>query len=331
MKFTGTNNSYNKTYDVVLNINDKHFKECVILQNSYNPSEQLLLKTIIVSDQNAIEDLIAKLSNLSNEFIVNLLFFNKFSKGNGFQYDLYFDPFLSDLSLEMKARQVERNYFSEDELWKILNSTLKGLCYLHDQEIYHGFLEPNYIKIAKKNIEDNENYAVKLLHPLFIELINEGERFSIEMDEKSYLSPEEFISLKYEETKNYIDYYKADVYCLGLCFLEAATFFSIKSCYDWDTYLMNYEFILRKLLIIHNRYSKHLAYILKNMLVVDDKIRPTFFEIEVLLAKGEEDETEKTKRSLYLSPMRTKYNVEINVFFFFLFNHLILQFFLFKV
>ena len=74
---------------------------------------------------------------------------------------------------------------------------------------------------------------------------------------------------------------------------------------------VNYEFILRKLLIIHNRYSKHLAYILKMMLVVEDKIRPSIFEIEILLTK--EEEIEKTKRSLYLSPMRNKYNVEINV------------------
>ena len=214
----------------------------------------------------------------------------------------------------MQARQVDRNYFTEEELWEILGSSLKGLAYLHDQEIYHSLLTPQYIKILKNDVED-ENYKVKILHPLILELFrdDENERNSDENEEKTYLSPEEFISLKYEETKKYVDYFKADVYCLGLCMLEAATFFSIKSCYDWETFLMNYEFILRKLLIIHNRYSKHIAYVLKSMLLVDDKTRPTIFEIEALLATENENEIETNKRSLYLSPMRTKYKVEINV------------------
>ena len=312
-----TSNIYNgkaaKNFEVVLQMDDTHFKNCALLQNSLDSSERIISKIIEVKDTEKADDIIKKLSKLSNPFLLNLLNVRKTSKGNHFQYELYFDAFDSDLWMEMKARQVDRNYFTEEELWEILNSCLKGLSFLHDQEIYHSCLTPQFIKVVRADYEDS--YKVKMLHPLILELIreDENERNSTESPDKTYLSPEEFISLKYEETKKYVDYFKADVYCLGLCMLEASTFFSIKSCYDWETFLMNYEFILRKLLIIHNRYSKHLAYVLKCMLLVDDRTRPTIFEIETLLATEKEIETDK--RSLYLSPMRAKYKVEINVSF----------------
>lgn len=296
-------------YEVIGHFDDVHFKNCVILKSFDDPFKKLLLKTINTKDSTTIDDLMIKINNFSNEYLINLIYVNKTFRNDNYQYDFYIDAFSSNLSLEMKFRQTERNYFTEEELWEILNSILKGICYLHDQEIFHGELQPNMIKITKN--DRNDNYIIKILHPWIIELINEEFH---DKEEKYCLSPEEFISLKYNETKLYIDYFKADVYCLGLCLLEAATFFSIKSCYDWETYLMNYEFILRKLLIIHNRYSKDLAYILKNMLVVDDKTRPTIFEIEILLSNEKELEI-KDKRCLYLSPMKNKYNVETNVFF----------------
>lgn len=302
------NKKHLKNHETLYFIQDIHLKDCQLIQISNDPSEKYLLKHI--KSHKCKDEIIDNLISHHNENLINLLHFEKIENEEFYEYNLYFDPFITDLAIEMKARQIERNYFSENEIWDILISILKALCFYHDKEIFHGFIEPNYIKFVKNEANDYEILTAKLLHPLIKELIKE-ENENLDSEERIYLSPEEFIGLKYEETKNYIDFYKSDVYCFGLCLLEAATFFSIKSCYNWETYLMNYEFILRKLLIIHNRYSKHLAYILKMMLVVEDKIRPSIFEIEILLTK--EEEIEKTKRSLYLSPMRNKYNVEINV------------------
>lgn len=296
-----------KKFKEVSRFDDFHLKSCSLLQNPSDPSDQVLLKSLTISDPEKADIIIQKIQKLTHPFLVKIMHVDCQQKGDYFQYDVYLSPFNSDLLLEMRERQVERNYFSEEELWDILKSCLKGLAYLHDQELPHGSLSPQMIKLMKN---EDEKPEVKILHPMMLELLECEGQIQSEAEEKSYLSPEEFISLKYEETKKYVDYVKADVYCLGLCFLESATFFSIRSCYDWETFLMNYEFILRKLLIIHNRYSKHLAYILKCMLVVDDKSRPTTFEIEALLS-AELEET--NKRSLYISPMRTKYQVEMNV------------------
>lgn len=296
--------------EILYNFQDVHLKDCKLVQLEDDPSKKFLLKQINVKNSKEKDEIIERLSALKSEHIVNLLYYEKNVNGAFSEYNLYFDPFITDLASEMKTRQIERNYFSEEELWDILTSCLKALCYYHDEENFHSLIEPNFIKFVKNETEEFEILVAKLMHPLILELIKEEGNDNV-FEERYYLSPEEFIALKYEETKNYIDYFKVDVYSLGLCLLEASTFFSIKSCYDWETYLMNYEFILRKLLIIHNRYSKHLAYVIKNMLVVEDKLRPTIFEIEVLLTK--EEEIEKTKRSLYLSPMRNKYNVEMNV------------------
>ncbi len=44
--------------------------------------------------------------------------------------------------------------------------------------------------------------------------------------------------------------------------------------------MINYEFVLRKILIVEKRYSKELAYLLKLMLNVVQEERPSIFEIE---------------------------------------------------
>ena len=94
------------------------------------------------------------------------------------------------------------------------------------------------------------------------------------------MCPEEFMSLKYKETSKFIDRFKSDIFTLGLTLLESATLVSVNSCYNWENHMINYEFVLRKILIVEKRYSKELAYLLKLMLNVVQEERPNIFEIE---------------------------------------------------
>jgi len=78
-----------------------------------------------------------------------------------------------------------------------------------------------------------------------------------------------------------------DIFHLGLALLEMGTFISVTSCYDWETMSINFKFIEKKIEIVESKYSKELAFLIKIMLNIDHKKRPTIKELAILIRKFE--------------------------------------------
>ena len=231
--------------------------------------------SIPLDQQNNFETILMQLKVMQNPFIVNMREYEKVDETN---YKLTLDYFDYDLKTDMITRQKSREHYNESELWLILKETIQGLIFFHELGLPHKRIEPHFIKIT---ISKSDKIEIRIIHPLLESILNLDGNSA--QTEKLYYSPEEFITLKYKNNPLSVDYYKSDVFCLGFTFLEVATLFSLTSCYDWHTYLLNYEFIIRKLMIVQNKYSRYMAYILKKMLVLDEDKRTSFEELDCFL------------------------------------------------
>lgn len=241
--------------------------------------------SIPVEQQNDFEKVLKQLKEMQNPFIVNLIEYDKMDETN---YILTLDYFDYDLNTDLNTRRKSREHYNESELWLILKKTIQGLLFFHELGLPHKRIEPQYIKIA---IDKSDNIEIRIMHPLLESILNLDGNSS--QTEKFYYSPEEFITLKYKSSPLSVDYYKSDVFCLGFTLLEIATLFSLTSCYDWHVYLLNYEFIIRKLMIVQNKYSKYMAYVLKKMLVLDEEKRTSFEELDGYMTSEASDHFNK--------------------------------------
>lgn len=250
-----------------------------------------LSKTFEVNpDQKQVfNTLLLKLKEINHPNIINIL---DYTVKNDNIYTIKIDYFETCIANEVKIRQKSLDYFNENELWSILKESIFGMIYLDSIALPHRNIELSYLKMTMKKSENN-SFQIKILHPSLISLFFMSKN-QLEI-ERNYYSPEELINLKYRDSNIEIDYFKSDVFCLGLSLLEISTLFSLNSCFDWQNMFINYEFIMRKLLIVHNRYSKHLAFIIKNMLIVDEKKRMFFYELNALMKKEEEKIIEEIK------------------------------------
>ena len=246
--------------------------------------------SIPLEEQTNFEKVLKQLKEMQNPFIVNLKEYEKIDENN---YKLILDYFDYDLNTDLNTRRKSREHYNESELWLILKRTIQGLMFFHELGLPHKRIEPQYIKIA---IDKSDEIEIRIMHPLLESILNlDGNSVQTE---RLYYSPEEFITLKYKNNPLSVDYYKSDVFCLGFTFLEIATLFSLASCYDWHIYLLNYEFIIRKLMIVQNKYSRYMAYVLKKMLVLDEEKRTSFEELDGYLTKEYIDSFNEQVRNL---------------------------------
>ena len=69
---------------------------------------------------------------------------------------------------------------------------------------------------------------------------------------------------------------KADVFTFGMTMLSLASLNSLDSCYSYETMQIYSDQIEKYLASIHNKYSKELVNIIKQMITYDTDMRPSF-------------------------------------------------------
>jgi len=193
--------------------------------------------------------------------------------------NLILEPFLNDLSTEIEQRIKVHSYFEEADLWKVLIMGITCLSELHLKGKTYGNLDLCSFVL----MEDQEAFTVKLLTPeiLLLSEQNQKERNQV------YFSFEELKALKTGKVQKKEEKMENDIFHLGLALLEMGTFISVTSCYDWETMSINFKFIEKKIEIVESKYSKELAFLIKIMLNIDHKKRPTIKELAILIRKFE--------------------------------------------
>ena len=187
------------------------------------------------------------------------------------------DLAIRDWEKEIIQRNQRKNYYSENELFKILKELIHTFSELQKHKISHRDIKPqnillfndNTFKIAdfgeaKQNLMTNKNTSRQTIRGTEL-----------------YMSPILFKAIKGKNVGKYTEHnvFKSDVFSLGLCLLFAATL-SFNSLFDIrelnDTVSM--KLVLMKYL--KNRYSNKFTDILFGMLEIEEKFREDFIELD---------------------------------------------------
>ena len=192
--------------------------------------------------------------------------------------NLVLESFLVDLASEIDQRQRgnEHSYFQEAEIWKVLILGVAGLSELHLRGRNYGNLDLG----AFVRVEDQDIFAKMVPKEIFE--VNEE---NLREGNQIYFSLEELRGLKSGRPAKTDELLENDIFHFGLALLEMSTFISVSSCYDLENLKIDFRFLEKKLEIVENKYSKELAFLIKIMLNVDKKLRPTIKELAILLKK----------------------------------------------
>ncbi|KAL4467014.1 hypothetical protein ABPG74_010611 [Tetrahymena malaccensis] len=168
----------------------------------------------------------------------------------------------------ISERLDSNRLFPEDDLLNLAKSILNILHFLQRQNIPHGDIHPSsiYFNTAGNNfaIYDRDFLCGRCIG---MRLAESGKKFS-------YLSPEQITLMRSGSnvfTSNEM-IYKADIFCLGMTLLEAASLRLSQECYD-ENYSILAPVINERLLFIQNYYSPQFCYYLKLMLDYDVRKR----------------------------------------------------------
>jgi len=101
--------------------------------------------------------------------------------------------------------------------------------------------------------------------------------------DECYLSPALLRALSNKELKPQHDYFKSDVFSLGITLLEAATLRSGNTVYDWDNFRLVQAAIEDLLSRAGQRYSAFFVNVIRDLLIFEENQRPCFEDIHAVL------------------------------------------------
>ena len=188
---------------------------------------------------------------------------------------------ITDWEKEILNFHKKNNYYSEDELFKIMYDLVDTLAKLQKENISHRDIKPQNILVFIN--DKNERYYKLADFGEAKELLNghqPTEKQTLRGTEL-YMSPLLFYGLRSRKIKRYIKHnpYKSDVFSLGLCLLFAATL-CFESLYDVRELKSNVsiKIIIEKYL--KNRYSYRIIDIISSMLDINESTRDDFIELK---------------------------------------------------
>lgn len=191
----------------------------------------------------------------------------------------YFELTLKD---EIQRRKQKNLFFSEIELFNLIDCVLSALILFDQKGISHEDVSPRAIYLTPNHI-----FKLNDIHFL-TEGLNAYKKFlmgAIDPNE-CYLSQELLDNLKHRSLvpENY-NKQKSDVFSLGMTVMEAATLTTMKECYDFDEFRIKTEKIASYFEEIKLRFNLNFCELLKAMLEIEVTDRPDYKDLYTLLAQ----------------------------------------------
>ena len=193
-------------------------------------------------------------------------------KGIEYNYYILMEIAEKDWEKELFDRQKINKFYTEKEMYIIMNQLIKTLSLLQKNHITHRDIKPQNILISKGIYKLSDFGEARTL-------IREGVIVSRVRGTELYMSPILFNGLRMKLMQISHNTFKSDVFSLGMCLFFAATL-TLNSIYNIRE--LNDMKLIRNQLIkeLSGRYSYQLINILYEMLQIDENIRPDFITLE---------------------------------------------------
>lgn len=181
---------------------------------------------------------------------------------------------LTDWEKEIKSRQAQKNYYSEDELKNILKQLVSALSFLQAHNISHRDIKPQNVLVFKDNVYKVADFG----EAKQISKLETTKQLSTLRGTELYMSPLLFNALRTNQNDIKHNSFKSDVFSLGLCLLLAATLninhvYECRNMYDNKTVNVFLNKALR------GRYSQWFINMLAKMLEIHEVNRYDFNDL----------------------------------------------------
>jgi len=126
------------------------------------------------------------------------------------------------LAKKIKELRDTGEIFTEEELRKMAVQILKGLQYIHNKQLVHLDIKPDNILLAIEDDSDSGGHVDYKIGDLghVAHVSKDQDSITAEEGDCRYMAPEFLHDL---QISNKIDYFKADIFSLGLTLFEAAS------------------------------------------------------------------------------------------------------------
>ena len=202
-------------------------------------------------------------------------------KGEDYYYYEIMELAEKDWEKEINIRKRNMKYYSEWELFNIMDQLVKTLSLLQKNHITHRDIKLQNILLIKNKLKICDFGEAR-------KLIRKGTILQPVRGSELYMSPVQFFGLNQKMNQVQHNTYKSDVFSLGMCILYAATLnnnclYEIREL----TNMTKISKILEKYL--YKKYSIGFIKLLLCLLEINEKKRPDFIQLEKIITQIKED------------------------------------------
>ena len=197
-------------------------------------------------------------------------------------------------------KKTKQKLYKKEELLNLFDSVLSGFWYLELKEKPHGDFRPGNLMV--KHHPKNKKTMFKIIDVIGAQklyLISNSKQIN-DKNNLEYVAPEILEAIRQEKFNCFINFHKADVFSVGLVFLNAALMegeFNEQLNQGTNASKKKLE---KKLAVVEKHYGVEIKQLIESMLDGNNKTRPSFEELAArrkLVFKQsyeiEEEESEK--------------------------------------
>lgn len=251
-------------YQTLREVNDPRFG-AVRLMKSKSRDHSLYIKEKDINYFASQLDEMKFRSQLANPYLLEIYGFRREDTENRIQ--IYFEKFDGDLEKDIQQAIKDDNPFSEEKLNIILHCTLNALSYLQENNVAHENITPaNILRIGDryKLYENSILGGGAILYHRALKGSN-----------LRYLAPELLAHFARNDAYPSQYSFKADIYALGVCLLDAGVLdVGGSALIDYRKLETVQESLQSRLKKFKERYSPQLSRVIEEMLCVDHNKRP---------------------------------------------------------
>ena len=214
---------------------------------------------------------------------------------------LYFE-YASITLTQLISQRKSTKLFIETDLLALMRGLSSVLSYLQINGVSHGNLHPDRIFF------DENSGVFKLYDEELLMGENCGFR-EAKSGKKSFLAPELIGFYRNSQISDIRGKsYKADVFALGLCVIEAACLRKSEEIYEIGSLTINAGKIDEKLMFIMKHYSREITHVIRMMVEIDEDVRPDACELHAILVGGAE-----VQREIYMENKENQEEKDIDL------------------